>query len=716
MYLKYIQIVNFKNIKSSRFEFAKGANTIIGENDSGKSNALTAMRILLDDSFYYNTKRLKESDFSDALGDWRGHWIIISAFFDEISKQDKANEFCAELTPDNQNGDFLKSYIRCSDQDYGTVTLFIRPCKAKRLELAEASQNGTFDIVRSQIKLSDYEFFYTSRSQADFTNEDVYKSIVGDIEKGKYNNPEDDDQAILGGKIDIIDVWKHISTVYIDALRDVESELRKPKNPIRLVIDTIEGQISETDISEIKKKIIELNTRISNIPEISDVGTQINNKLLEMIGVIYSPNIKLESRLREDFATLARYLTISPSSQTDIDLLGLGHLNILYIAMKLVEFEVNRNRELLNIMIIEEPEAHIHTHIQKTLFSNLQDTHNYTQVIMSTHSTHLSEVSDIEKVNVLQKINDKLSIVMKPTNGLDNFGCDILKFKKGISFSKILSRYLDAKRSVLLFSKGVILVEGDGEEILIPTLVKKVLGVSLDEMGIGLINIGSVGFENVACIFDELRMHRNCSIITDYDAVVDGAKECSSKAAEIGRTRKEKLFELFNENQYVKTFYADHTLEVDFAEEEINRDFICSIIKIIYQQKATIEKHNEAIKNGSEAARYDSVLTVAKHCGKGWYATLLAENIDRRAIIPDYILDAIIFATKDILLDKLLWKMVRYSFEQYDLDNKYDDMKLEFEEAISSHDIKENIKWFCEQFPDDMVTLFINKAGVLNAE
>ncbi len=68
--------------------------------------------------------------------------------------------------------------------------------------------------------------------------------------------------------------------------------------------------------------------------------------------------------------------------------------------MKLVEFEVNRNRELLNIMIIEEPEAHIHTHIQKTLFNNLQVTHTYTQVVMSTHSTHLSEVSDIKKVNM----------------------------------------------------------------------------------------------------------------------------------------------------------------------------------------------------------------------------------------------------------------------------------------------------------------------------
>ena len=56
MYLKYMQIVNYKNIQNARFEFGKGANTVIGENDSGKSNAMTAMRILLDSDYYYNTK------------------------------------------------------------------------------------------------------------------------------------------------------------------------------------------------------------------------------------------------------------------------------------------------------------------------------------------------------------------------------------------------------------------------------------------------------------------------------------------------------------------------------------------------------------------------------------------------------------------------------------------------------------------------------------
>lgn len=97
MYLKYIQIVNFKNLKTARFEFSKGANTIIGENDSGKSNALTAIRILLDDNYYYNTKRLKETDFSYVLGDWRGHWIIISAFLTKFQVKIKVMNFVLNL-------------------------------------------------------------------------------------------------------------------------------------------------------------------------------------------------------------------------------------------------------------------------------------------------------------------------------------------------------------------------------------------------------------------------------------------------------------------------------------------------------------------------------------------------------------------------------------------------------------------------------------------
>ena len=577
MYLKYIQIVNFRNLLSAKFQFDEGANTIIGENDAGKSNAITAMRILLDSSYYYNVKRLKETDFSFEFSEWKGHWIIISAFFDKLTEDDKSVEVCAEMIPENENADFLKSYIRCEGYNYGVVTVFIRPNKRIRKALYEASGTDEFEKIRKNIKLTDYEFVYTARSQVDFTNPEVYKNIVGDIENKVYSDPDNVDMSLTGSKIEILDVWSHLSVVFIDALRDVGTEMHKPKNPIRRIIDAIQSDIELMDLETIQEKIRDLNATIANVRQISDIGVKIGNKMDDIIGMVYSPDIMLESKIKEDLPSISRNLTISTTSQHDIELLGLGHLNMLYIALKLVEFEYNRNHEVMNIMLIEEPEAHIHAHIQKTLFDKLQISTEYTQVVMTTHSAQLSEIAEIRKVNVM-KIDGLHSVVMQPCNGLDEFGEKELKLNK-IKLSKRLEKYLDAKRSVLLFSKGVILVEGDAEEIMLPSMVKKTLGVSLDELGIGVINIGSVSFEYVASIFAEERLRRRCAIVTDLDAILENAEKCKKEAADRGKSRKEKLERLFGNNKYVQMFCANYTFEVDFTNIEKNRSYYKQVIE-----------------------------------------------------------------------------------------------------------------------------------------
>jgi len=721
MYLKYLQIVNYKNLRGARFEFLPGSNTIIGENDSGKSNAMTALRILLDDAYYYNSKQLKESDFSDVLGDWRGHWIIISAYFDGITATEKQEEVCKEITPQTEDENFLKSYIRCEGSNYGTVTLYIRPGKAKRKELSGTQTQEEFDQILAGLTLSDYDFCYTARSQVDFTNPQVYKDIVGDILNHQYCDPDNDDLALLGNPINILDIWKHVSVVFIDALRDVQTELHKQKNPIRRIVDTVQSEIATTDIDSIREQIRKLNATISNVKEVANIGDHINDKLHEMIGMVYSPNISLESQLKDDMDSLSKYLTMLPSSHNDIDELGLGHLNIIFIALKLVEFEFNRHHELLNIMIIEEPEAHIHTHIQKTLFENLGLSKDYTQVLMTTHSTHLSEVSEIQRVNVL-KATGNVSTIMRPTNGLDTFGRNVLALK-AVSLTTSLERYLDAKRSVLLFSKGVILVEGDGEEILIPHLAKKILGVTLDELGIGLINVGSVGFENVACIFDEKRLQRYCAIITDSDVQVSDAKHQKPGAEKRGTTRKDKLCKLFADNKYVNSFYAPHTLEIDFADISNNQTYITSIIDIAYPEEeskdsAKTQEAKELHKknlNGTDAERYDSLSIITNRIGKGWYATLLADQVDSATIIPNYILEAIAFASQEIITQKIKLKMVCFSIDEYEVTDEVAAFKIFTHSAKTEEDETKAIEEFCVKFPNDMVSVLIkqyDKLGV----
>lgn len=710
MFLKYLQIVNYKNLRSTRFSFVEGVNTVIGENDSGKSNAMTALRILLDDTYYYNTKRLKENDFSDSLGNWKGHWIILSAVFGKITSEDKETEVCAGIVPENENEEFLKSYIKSGEDDIGVISLFIRPQKQVRKKLSEITDIAEFEEERKKIKISDYEFYYTSRAQTDFTDKDIYTKIVGDLEKGQCSDPDEDDDRILGCKLNIADVQDHISVVFIDALRDVASELGKPKNPIRRIIESVESLIKESELNTIKAEIVQLNKSISEVEQVELVGRKINEKLLDMIGMVYSPEIILQSGLKDDINSLSRYLFMKPSKQNDIDSLGLGHLNMIYMALKIVEYEVNRTRELINIMIIEEPEAHIHTHIQRTLFDKLKVTKDYTQIITTTHSTHLAEVSEVKNINILKSIGSN-SISMQPSQGLDEFGKKNLQLKN-LKLSDCIERYLDSKRSVLLFSKGVVLVEGDGEEILIPNLIKNALGVSLDEMGIGLVNVGSVSFEYIASLFSEERIKRTCAIVTDEDIqiVETDSKLYKAEAEKRGKSRKKKLADLYGTNPWVESFFAPHTLEVDFAlaDARANSDYISEVVELNYVDTNTIKRHKENLKQGTDAACANTVLTLARDMGKGWYATTLSNYIDIAVTVPQYILGAIAFASKEVISIDIVFKMIEYSLSGYD-EKEVLALKKESEKVKTQEERKEFIKKFRERYKDDVVAKFLEE-------
>ena len=710
MYLSGMQLVNFRNFKSTNFIFEEGANTIIGENDAGKSNAISGLRLLLDDSSFYNSKRLKESDFSYALENWKGHWIILSATFSKISDIDKQSEVCASLViDDNESVDLVSALISSDDREHGVVTLFIRPQKSIRKQLFDASGDIVrFTEIRNSIRLSDYEFYFTSKSKADFSNDAIYKQIVGDIESSQVSDPEEDDLRILGQKISIPDVHSHISLVYIDALRDVLREMHTPRNPIRRIVEAIESNIASSKVAAVKEKIKELNESITNIDEISTIGSGLNKKLLDILGVIYSPEINLSSELSDELNSLSRFIAMKSKNENDLDLLGLGHLNMIYLALKIVEFETCRSRELLNIMVVEEPEAHIHSHIQKTLFSNLSVAESYTQIIMTTHSTHLAESSEISRMNIL-KTSNQTSVAMQPVNMLDEYGASTLN-KRCLPLTKCIERYFDAKRNVLLFSKGVMLVEGDAEEILIPNVVKAALGISLDEIGIGLVNVGSTAFEYVASVFDNHRIQRHCAIITDLDkqAVAPESSFYVAGAEAAGESRRAKLEKLHSDNPWVKAFYAEHTFEIEFTNTYENYIYWVASLDKIYTQET--RKRNIAQQITGAKTRNHEVLRLANNEGKGWMATILAEELDTKAGVPDYIVSSIAFAAQETMSLQIYIKMIKYALTRYDNTAEIENYNKKLSSTSGSNEIVVCIKAILNDhfFKDDAVRGFIN--------
>ena len=439
----------------------------------------------------------------------------------------------------------------------------------------------------------------------------------------------------------------------VQALRDVVSEFHNNRtNPLLTLLKSKSGEIDPASLDPIITKVKDLNNSIEELSEVQTVRADITDTIKDAAGETYSPSsLSIKSDLSDEADKLFQSLRLFIGESEEgyegaIQELSLGGANLIYLTLKLLEFKYQKAKQsFANFLLIEEPEAHIHTHIQKTLFDRLNYTN--TQIIYSTHSTHISEVSNVQNVNILGRHAGRCE-AYQPSTGLkpDEIGN--------------IQRYLDAVRSNLLFAKSVILVEGDAEEILIPILVKKVLGLSLDELGISLINIRSTGFENVAVLFHDTRIRKKCSIITDLDkSIIDTAqvpsdpealrkfKEKCQGSEKTGIERKAKL-ELFAAgNSWISLFFAPNTFEVDFVTAG-NTDKVVSVLDQVYTDTNTLTKARTELESADIALYGKRVLTMAVNQGKGWFAILLGNKIDCQTAIPDYILNAIFFAHPNI--------------------------------------------------------------------
>ncbi|WP_122046702.1 AAA family ATPase [Vibrio atlanticus] len=660
MHITKLNLVNYRNFKNVKLHFNKGINTVIGENASGKTNLFRAMRLLLDNSMPRSSTKLSEDDFCRSLGPWRGHWIIISCEFSDISSDEASQSL---FLHGNGNIDGENEVVTKA-----TYNLIFRPKAHIRqaLSILPAGNATALEECLSGVSIEDYETVLTGKSTANFADPEEYKSIVGDFDAivfpSELNNPD------VGVRLPyILNMPNEVSFTFIKALRDVVSDFHNNRtNPVLTLLKNKSGEISPEDFQPIAELIKTLNENIEGLPDVCDVRDDITSTVGDTVGDTYSPNsISIRSSLTDDSDQLFQSLKLFVAESNDvhegaIHEMSLGGANLLYLTLKLLEFKYQKaNQSIANFLLIEEPEAHIHTHIQKSLFDNIN--YDNTQIIYSTHSSHISEVSNIKNMNIIGLVEGNCE-VFQPATGLSDPQCEFVQ------------RYLDAIRSNLLFARSVILVEGDAEEILIPVLFKKVTGLSLDEMGISLVNIRSTGFENIAMLFSDVRIKKRCSIITDLDATffdttildadTDSVKKKKKKAQgseESGQTRKLALDTFCTGNQWLTPFYADHTFEVDFIKSS-NNLYLKNIVEDVYTDEATKVKSREELSSSALDISGVRALTMANHQGKGWFAITLAKAINSRVVIPDYILNAISFAHGQFK-PELVFKILDYRYQ-----------------------------------------------------
>lgn len=301
-----------------------------------------------------------------------------------------------------------------------------------------------------------------------------------------------------------------LRATYLKPLRDAESELT-PKKGSRLSQILYNHEVFEDEEDNRLLKIMSLTnkaiekffTHHDGKELLTDVNTYLDDFSLE--------NNKLNSRFNVSDSSLKSVLEklslkLFNQSVSENNNQGLGSHNLLYIAAELLLLKKS-NYQGLKLGLIEEIEAHLHPQTQIRLIEAIQkiSEENKIQFILTTHSTSLASKVKLH------------NLVLCKDGCLYPMGKEYTKLREGDYL--FLERFLDSTKSNLFFANGVILVEGDAENILLPSFAKK-LGLDLSQYGVSIVNVGSTAFLRYANIFlrnDDKKLNLDISLITDVD-------------------------------------------------------------------------------------------------------------------------------------------------------------------------------------------------------
>jgi putative ATP-dependent endonuclease of OLD family len=291
------------------------------------------------------------------------------------------------------------------------------------------------------------------------------------------------------------------------------------------------------------------------------------------------------------------------------------------------------------LLLVEEPEAHLHPQLQRVLLATLQ--RKNVQVFITTHSTHVTSGLPLSSQIVLTTDGGPVTQCAKPS-AIPNLNA---------RDAADLERYLDATRSVLLYARKVLLVEGPAEQFVIPPLAKAVLGIDLDEQGIAVVPIFGTHFASYAKLFGSGGMQKKCAILTDGDLTPSDA-DPSVQGEEGEAEPVPRLADLEAlRGPYVEIFSCETTFERELTLPGTLEAFEAAVIEIgVPGAVARIMRARTKIAAGQVVnlnQTKESVLRAAKRFGKARFAQVVSKHVTNATEMPNYIESALNWLLED---------------------------------------------------------------------
>lgn len=449
MYLSTLRLWNFRKYCAMadgkpglEIHFQEGVNVLIGENDSGKTAIVDAIRYVLrtqSGEFI----QFEDKDFYQEPDGNRKDEFKIECVFDGINEQD-AGLFWEWLSwNDDKTKYLLKVWLYAKRKDNIIMPTF------------SAGIEGQAERMDSEAReLLKVVYFKPLRDAlTDMTH--GYKSRLAQI---------------LGAH----ELFK--------TEKDVHGNIIKHK--------------LETDYEKLKKEI-ENYFKVGGGGE--SITSEINSFLREHFLLNGDPRNAEVKLTGGELTEILRLLDLIMEGNKS----GLGTLNLLCIAAEMLLF--NNQKKGLKLALVEELEAHLHPQYQLRLIEYISSQQKNEQFILSTHSITLASKIKLASLIVLK---GTVALPMSPEYTL----------MKPADY-KFLERFLDVTKANLFFARGLIMVEGDAENLLIPAIAQ-LIGRNLYKYGVSVVNVGSTAYKRYVNIFkrkDGKSFGMPIAVVSDLD-------------------------------------------------------------------------------------------------------------------------------------------------------------------------------------------------------
>ncbi|SFN69027.1 ATP-dependent nuclease [Xenorhabdus japonica] len=427
-----VRISGFRGISNIEITLPR-VTVLLGQNNAGKTSVIKALQLAIGDYSRY----LSDEDFHIGEDEKRQEAITVDLRFIAVDDGARAKEFSEDWQ--QVFGDKIQS--EPDGSQFVAIRTVAKPDRVK----------GGYIVDRFHL--------------------DAWPERIGwqDVRINNKNR--------LGKRLE------SVPFIPIDAQRDIHNELKEKSSFVGRVLSSVE--YDDKDVAELERMVAEVNKEaIEKSEPLKRLKTHLDNLNQSFEGSGQTELTPFPKKIRDLSKRFSVNFGESDKSSFSMEYHGMGTrswasmLTVKAFTELLAKNHEEEAEPFFPILAAEEPEAHLHPNAQRTLYRQLIDVPG--QVIISTHSPYIAGLAELHEIKSLSKPENSVQVYQLRDEFEDD---DLRKLKREVVHS----------RGELLFSKAIVLSEGETEEQALPELFESYTGKHPFSLGINFVGVNGSG-------------------------------------------------------------------------------------------------------------------------------------------------------------------------------------------------------------------------------